>query len=169
MGTLVPGQNFDHLLDVISGYDGMHDLQHKGAPAEGEEWNRGALISLDAAGNLVAGLDVDHAMPMWAINATGDFDVESDVGNISGGVVAAFPATGGYELVTTEFDETAVASYVPNAPLIEDTGTAGDITAGTVPVSVSESIVGIVSRGVFEEVYGQSVLQFWPVYLPARA
>lgn len=167
MGLLDPAQNFDHLLDVVSGYDGMHDLQFRAAPATGGDWRRGALISVDADGNFVAGLDVGHAMPLWSINDTDDFDVNSDIGNISGGIVSAYPATGGYELATTEFDAAAVASYVPNAPLTPG-GTAGEVTAGTVPLTSGETTVGIVSVGVRTEVYDQQVLQFWPVYLPAR-
>jgi hypothetical protein len=168
MGLLTPGQNFEHLLDVISGYDGMHDLQYKAPPAAAADWRRGSLVSLDAAGDFVAGLDVSHAMPIWTFNDTGDFDVNSDVGNISGGVVAGYPATGGYELVTTEYDVADVVPLaVPNAPII-DAG-AGLVGAGAVPVLAAESIVGVVSAGIRNEVYGQSVLQFWPVYLPARA
>jgi hypothetical protein len=180
MGLLVPGQNFDHLLDIISGYDGMHDLQYHAVPADGETWERGALLSIDADGKYIAGLSaVDGGeMPMWAVNARDDFDANSDVGNISGasarqdgqklGGIASYVATGGYEIATTEFDAAAVASYIPNAPLIHDGATAGFVTAGTNPPALAESIVGIVSKGVREEVYGQSVLQFWPVYLPAR-
>jgi len=180
MGLLAPGQNFDHLLDAISGYNGMHDLQLAAVPATGQTFNRGALVSLDASGNLIAGLSaVDGAeMPLWAINAAEDLDANSDPDNISGakdrqdgkllGGVGTFVATGGYELATTEFDIAALASYVPNAPLIHDTGTAGFVTAGTSPIVIEESVVGIVSKGVRTEVYNQKVLQFWPVFLPAR-
>ena len=91
MGTLVPGQNFDHLLIVISGWDGMHDLQYAASFASGETFNRGALISLDSNGEYVAGLSTNAAMPLWAINATDDFDVNSDVGNVSAtGIVGAY-------------------------------------------------------------------------------
>ena len=180
MGLLVPGQNFDHLLDVISGYDGMHDLQYHAVPATGETWQRGALLSIDANGQYIAGLSglAGGEMPMWAINARNDFDANSDVGNISGasarqdgqllGGIASFVATGGYELATTEFDPVAIAAYVPNAPLVHFPATPGFVTAGSNPPAIDESIVGIVSKGVRAEVYGQSVLQFWSVYLPAR-
>jgi len=163
-------QDFDHLLDPVSGYDGMHDLQYKAAPAEDEVFNRGSLISLDADGNFEAGLGGSGAnrMPLWAINASYDLDVKSDSGNISGGVVAAYPATGGFELVSTEFDTTG--TYAPNDPLIDDDSVAtGAMKLGTKPYAASETIVGIVSKGVFTETYNQTVIQFWPVCLPARA
>lgn len=169
MSLFTSPQNFDHLLDPISGYDGMHDLQYHAAIEPAETWERGALVSLNAAGNLIAGLGglASGSMPLWALNSTSDFDVASDEGNIAGGTVATFPATGGFELVTTEFD--AAPAYPPNAPLVEDGVTAGFVTQGTIPILAAESVVGVVSLGVKTEVYNQSCLQFWPVYLPARA
>jgi hypothetical protein len=181
MGLLTPGQNFDHLLDIISGYDGMHDLQYHAVPETGiAEFFRGALLSLNASGEYQLGLSAVDAgeMPLWAVNARDDFDVNSDVGNISGasarqdgqklGGLATFVATGGFEIATTEFDAAAVASYVPNRALIADLGTPGHLTAGATPYAIGETIVGVVSKGVRTETYGQSVLQFWPTFLPAR-
>lgn len=207
-----PGQNFDHLLDPISGYDGMHDLQFTGHLADGQENHRGSLMSVDANGRLTPGLSAANAMPLWAINASADTDVaggqawgagdaplyRSDAGNIAGQTLASdntsvlrrnigcFVATGGYELVTTEFNKNS--TYGENAPLTAYTVTggepAGSLPAGwldvvalnagdTVPLDVS--IVGVVSRvnvdaanGIRQEVYNQDVIQFWPVYLPAR-
>lgn len=170
MSLFTSPQNFDHLLVVISGSVPMHDLQYHAGIATGETWSRGALVSLDASGDLIAGLGgVDsNSMPLWSINATTDFDVASDDGNISGNVVATYPATGGFELVTTEFDSTQ--TYAPNDPLIDDDGgTQGYVTLGTLPLVLTESVVGVVSFGVKTEVYNQTCLQFWPVYLPARA
>jgi hypothetical protein len=208
-----PGQNYDHLLDPISGYDGMHDLQYRGAVEAGEENHRGSLMTVNANGNVQPGMSTVNAMPMWAINASDDFDVAGgtawgagaqplyrvDSGNIAGQTLAAdnstvlrrhiacFVATGGYELVTTEFNPSGV--YHENLPLVSYTVVGGEATdsrplgwvdvtalnAGeTVPID--ETIVGVVSKvntagnpGIMTEVYNQSVIQFWPVYLPARA
>jgi hypothetical protein len=208
-----PGQNYDHLLDPISGYNGMHDLQFHGYLDDTVENHRGSLMSLGAAGRLVIGVTTLHDMPMWAINASYDFDVKGgqawpagspplyrmDAGNIAGQTLAAdnvttlrrhvscFVATGGFELVTTEFDPQA--TYNENSPLIPYTPGGGEaagtyplgwVTVGTVlaggELALEELIVGIVSRvdltsanGVRREVYKQPVIQFWPVYLPARA
>lgn len=217
---LNPGQNYDHLLDPISGYDGMHDLQFHGYLEPAVAFHRGALLRLETGtGLLTPGLPVvGHHMGLWAINASYDFDVaggqdwsagspplyRSDSGNIAGQTLAAdnitvqrrhvatFVATGGYELVTTEFDP-AVA-YAENDPLIgyldavtgaEPAGSfpEGWVTIGTgagngaLPLALAENVVGVVSRvnlaaasgGIREEVYNQPVIQFWPVYLPARA
>lgn len=144
---LTPAQNYDHLLDPISGYDGMHDLQFTGYTVTGTNWHRGALMSLNAGGLLRPGLSSLHAMAMWAINASYDFDVaggqswpagsaplyRSDSGNIAGQSLAAdnttivrrhigcYVATGGFELCTTEFD--TAETYSENDPLIPYTPT----------------------------------------------
>ena len=76
-GSLNPAQNFDHLLDPVSGYDGMHDLQYKAGVVEGEAWFRGAVTSLNQDGDLKASCG-DAEMPLFAINATDDFDVASE-------------------------------------------------------------------------------------------
>ena len=163
MGTLNPAQNYDHLLVPVSGYNGMHDLQYKAAVAAGMAWFRGALVSLNVDGELKVGCG-DLEMPLWAINATGDFDVASDVGNIAGGVVATFVATGGYELKTTEYVRTV--SYKPNdflSPAIA--ADIGKVTKS--PVDWTTRLVcGVVAGGVMNDVYGQFVLDFWPVFLP---
>jgi hypothetical protein len=165
----------------------MHDLQYAAKPALFSDptnpekvFERGALVSLDSAGEWVPGLSAGTAMPCWAINATGDFDVNSDIGNISGGVVAAFVATGGYELKTTEFDTADAGSYVPNAMLhagagsiaAEDTdrlGTVDFLAAPAALIPLAANVIGIVSKGEVTEVYNQATLQFWPVYCPAHA
>lgn len=167
MGTLVPGQNFDHLLIPISGWDGMHDLQYAAKFKDAESFFRGALVSLDANGELVAGLSSVTAMPLWAINATGDFDVDSDVGNVSAtGIVGTYVATGGFELRTTEFD--SGGTYNPNTQL-EPGSTPGEIVnkASAWGKNGNGACVGVVTNGVNTENYDQTTVGFWPVYLPA--
>jgi hypothetical protein len=162
-GNLVPDQNYDHVLNVVSGSDGMHDLQYSAAPATNEDFVKGSVCYLDTDGNLVAG-GGDSYMPMWAITGVDDFDANSDVGNISGGVVSCFVATGGYEIFTTEFNTSA--TYNPNQLLTVDTGTAGLVTASAAQYN-DTVIVGCVSKGVQPDVYNQSILYFWPMFIPA--
>ena len=210
---LTPGQNYDHLLDPISGYDGMHDLQFTEYLEDTTDNHRGSLMSLSDNGLIQVGMASLHAMPMWAINASYDFDVaggvdwpagggplyRSDAGNIAGQTLApdnttvkrrhvgCFVATGGFELVTTEFNP--ATTYNENDPLVAYTVVggepAGSFPAGWVDVgtilgggelALEEQIVGIVSKidvdaadGQLTEVYDQQVIRFWPVYLPARA
>jgi hypothetical protein len=169
MGTLVPGQNYDHVNIVISGWNGMHDLMYNAKFKAAEVFNRGALVSLDSNGEFVAGLASGTAMPLWANNATGDFDVDSDVGNFSAtGIVGAYVATGGYEIRTTEYD--TGGTYVPNTQLEADTVTAGYVTDKAIAYTTTQGeCVGVVSSGEHTENYGQGTLSFWPVYLPALA
>lgn len=210
---LNPAQNYDHLLDPIAGYDGMHDLQFAAYLEDGTENHRGSLMSVNANGRLAPGLSSLHAMAMWAINASYDFDVKggqawgagapplyrSDAGNIAGQTlakdnstvlrrhVACFVASGAFELVTTEFNPTV--NYNENDPLIAYTPGGGEpvgsyplgwVTPGTIGIggtlALAEAIVGVISRidtgvasGIRRETYNQPVIQFWPVYQPARA
>jgi len=175
---LNPEQDYDHINTVISGWNGQHDLQFAAKVKDAEVIVRGALVSLDANGEMVNGLSVPHAMPMWSINGSEDHDVKVRPGSLHGGKIGAHPATGGYEMRTTELVVADLANMIPNAPLVAATaGDAGKVVTGTVPVLAAESIVGIVSRiaqagpGVegTVETYKQQVVTFWSVYLPARA
>lgn len=162
-GALNPAQNYDHLLDVVSGYQGMHDLQYKAPIATSQVWNRGAVVSLNANGQLKAGCG-DLEMPLFAINGTGDFDVSSDRGNIAGGVVGTYPAIGGYEFKSTEYVDTE--SYFPNDFLTPAAGAnIGKVTKS--PANWSSKLVcGVVSAGTEISLYSQKVLRFWGVFLP---
>ena len=174
--TLNPSQNYEHLLHAVSGSDGMHDLQYAGGLAASADWRRGALISVDNDGNLIQGLSVASAMPIFAIVDSTDYDTASDDGNTAGGNASGFVAVGGYELKTTEIDldNFTSADYLPNSALIDasiaDAGQIGKVApvAGQV-FPAANNIVGTVSRGVDSDVYNQSVLYFWPEHLPARA
>jgi hypothetical protein len=163
MPILTPGQSFDHLLTVVSGYHGMHDLQYHAGVAANETWNRGSLVSLNSAGLLKRGCG-DDEMPLWAINSTADFDVSADSGNISGGVVATYPATGGYELKTTEFETDQ--TYVPNDKLTAGLGVEeGNVTRS--PTMYNDRvIVGVVSKGTGTGNYNQRILNFWSLFIP---
>lgn len=170
--TLDPNQDYDHLLDIVSGYDGMHDLQFTAPvdpelPAE-DGWERGSLISLDANGMFKKGCG-DTEMPLWTNNAVNgrDFDVSRDRYNASGGNVTGFVATGGYEMKTTEFDETQ--TYQPNNWLVPGLGSLlGKVTLA--PADSSGRLVcGVVSQTVLSDSDGQSILHFWPVFLPPRS
>lgn len=211
MAHITPGQNYDHLLNPISGYDGMHDLQFQGNGDSAADWNRGSLLGLDADGELIpfasltSGLE-KRAMALFAINASYDLDVTGggawgaganplyrvDAGNIAGQTLASdnttvltrkvgtLVATGGFELVTTEFN--TASTYNENDPVVGYTVVGGEpadsypegwLDVGTVQVggelALAENVVGVVSTGARVETYGQDVLQFWPVYLPARS
>jgi len=171
MGTLVPAQMYDHTLVTIKGPPRLNRLDFSAAPAAAQTILQGALVSINAAGAIVEGCDVGVAanrpMPMWAIQATDDFDANSDVGNISGGVQSAVVATGGFEIETTEFVN-APTTYAPNDLL--QPGLAadlGDVKLATVPPYGAETIVGCVSKAKATNRDGVTVLRFWTMFLPA--
>jgi hypothetical protein len=178
--SLNPANNYDHVLHVVSGATGMHDLMfhaqpHKTAGVVDVAFNRGSLCSLDETdGTLVPGLHSVVSMPLWAVNSVVDFDSASDDGNISGGNVTTYPATGGYEIKTTEveLDDFSAGDYTANTLL---TGGTGDdlglvepvtLVGGAAPVAIN--VVGVTSKGVSPGVYNQNFVQLWPCYLPAR-
>ena len=143
----------------------MHDLQYRAAPATGETFDRGSLVSLDGSGNLIAGC-AGTAMPMWALNSVDDFDVNADVGNFSGGFIATIPATGGYEIFTTEFDTGGTYTYntLLTAALTTDVGLVTPAAGANYNDLI---IVGIVSQGETTGIYDQAILYFWPLFIPA--
>jgi len=120
-------------------------------------------LSLNASGSLIEGCG-DLDMPLFAINASGDFDVSSDVGNLAGGVVGTYPAIGGYEFRSTEYVTTE--SYFPNDFLTPATGTdIGKVTKAAAAWA-DHLVCGVVSTGTDTSLYSQNVLRFWGVFLP---
>jgi len=173
-GTLTPGQMFDHSIIELSGRSTMHALDFAAAPASGETVNRGGVMTLNANGEFVAGMGAgvantqlfQHNAPMaiFAIQGTDEFDANSDIGNMSGGVQSGLVASGGYEIQTTEF---VAKTYNPNDLLTFAVGAnRGRVTIAKDNYSNCHC-VGVVSRGVETNADNKSVLSFWTIYLPA--
>jgi len=171
MGTLTPAQMFDHTLNVIKGPSLMHRLDFRAAPAASEAIAAGSVCSINAAGQLIAGCTVGAAMnrpmPMFSIQNVDDFDANSDVGNISGGVMSAIVATGGFEIETTEYD--TAGTYNPNDFLTADGVNTGDVKRMVEAPYGGQVGVGVVSEGTSTNADGKSVIRFWTVYLPGGA
>jgi hypothetical protein len=163
MGNIVPAQFYQHLLTVLSGSDGMHDLQFHAPAAATATFTRGSLVSLNTAGALVNGLFSDTSMPQWAINAVDDYDANSERGGTVGGNIGTFVATGGFEIKTTEY---VAGSYPPGTLLRAATSTdAGKVKAAANNYN-DDTLVGAVSVGTGTDVYGQGILSFWPIFIP---
>ena len=163
-GTLDPSQNYDHVLQPVSGWTSMHSLQITAPVKSGVTFDAGALVHLDSNGELDLGAD-DTEMPLWASAGSEEYDTNSDIGNSSGGQVTCYPATGGYELFTTEYksgDTYTKGTTLLTSGLTTDLGLVK--AAGAVYNDLI--VVGLVSRGEATDVYGQSILYFWPVYIP---
>jgi len=173
-GNLVPGQMFDHSLTELSGRATMHALDYSAVPADDEEVYEGSVMTLDSNGQYVGGMGAgvantqlyQHNAPMaiFAIQGTNEFDANSDVGNMSGGVQSGIVASGGYEVQTTEF---VAGTYNPNDLLTFATGdNRGDVAIASDNYSDCH-VCGVVSRGVETNAYSQSVVSFWTVFCPA--
>jgi hypothetical protein len=168
-GTLTPAQMYDHELNPVKGWPRIHALDKHAEVGSGVTGIiAGMCLSLDSDGKYQRGC-ANGAMPLFVFQNQNDFDANSDVGNISGGVLMTLVATGGYELESTEFTG---ASFVPNAPLTVE-NTAGD-DQGKLKVTTidhaTDMVVGVVSdAGPITNENGKTVVRFWPVYMPQRA
>lgn len=167
-GTNVPPQMFDFELNQKKGWPSPYAVDYSAPLKAGETGIRaGMAISLDSNGEIVRGLSAAGAMPIFALQNQADFDVLSDVGNVSGGNPSGLVACGAYELQTTEF---VTDTYAPNDQLTVDDGGVTPANKGKLrKVSGAEDVVGIVSAGQTDSEHNATIklLAFWPVYLPA--
>lgn len=176
-GTLTPAQMYDHTIIELSGRSTMHALDFS-APVNSsvsEVVDAGSVMTLDSSGNFVKGLGwadpaatatSSHNAPMaiFMIQGTNEFDANSDIGNMSGGVQSGLVASGGYEIQTTEY---VSGTYYPNDTLTFATGASrGKVTLSGNAYSLSH-LVGIVSRVPAANADGVSVISFWSVFMPA--
>lgn len=166
-GTYTPGQMFDFELNQKKGWPSPYAVDYSAPYADGVSGAAaGSVVSLDASGSLVRGLSEDGAMAIFLLQNQSDFDVRSDVGNISGGVGSGLVACGAYELQTTEF---VAAVYAPNDRLTVENSSISDdygkLKAGT---EYTDDIVGVVSSGQSDSEHDATIklLSFWPVWLP---
>ena len=168
-GNLVPAQMYDHLLVIVKSPDRLWLVDHHAAPAAGQSYNGGSLLSLDSNAEFTVGLPVGQTgvrpMPVFAIQGTDNYSANSDVNNLSGGVNSGLVATGLFEIETTEY---VSQTYKPNDLLTGATGAAlGKVIKAGVSPYGDVPMCGVVSKGVNTNHDGKSVLRFWTVYLPA--
>lgn len=148
-GTISATQDWDNgILTRRSGFNLSYDLMlHADMSTDSGDFNRGAVGYLDADGEFVAGYDAD-AVPMFTINAADDRDVDGQVGNAIDQVLGLIPATGSFEICTTEFN--AAGTYAPNTKLTPSQTTDGDVTPA--PTNYNDVVLcGVVTKGVIED------------------
>jgi hypothetical protein len=171
-GTYTPAQMFDHTLNPVKGWPSPYALDKTKAIADGETGIvAGRVCYIDPVTDKIklgCPFDADTAsMPLFAFPNQTDFDVMSDVGNISGGNMVFLVGVGAYELESTEYVD---AGFDPNVPLtvVNDAGAdLGKLKATT--LSTTDLIVGVVSdKGSLTSEYKKLYIRFWPVYLPYR-
>jgi hypothetical protein len=172
-GTVTPAQMFDHTLDARKGWPSPYALDKSKEIATGETGIlSGMVVHIDPTTDKIKrGCPYSNSwagMPIFAFPNQTDFDVSSDVGNISGGVLVGLVGVGAYELESTEYLSTG---YNPNIPLTVENAAGDDL--GKLKVTTLDSgelVVGIVSdKGPLTNEYKKTYVRFWPVYLPYRA
>jgi hypothetical protein len=160
---------FDHELNPRKGWPSPYAVDYAAEYADGETdyAYAGRVVSLDANGKFEMGLSADSAMAIFLFQNYTDFDVRSDVGNISGEKGSGLVAIGAYELQSTEF---VADTYVPNDLLTVDdgSGTAADVGKLKKGTLGADPIVGVVSSGQSDSEHDATIklLAFWPVYQP---
>jgi len=169
MPTLNPANNFDHLLQIVSGGNTPHDLELRGAtPGTGVTFNRGALLSRNnSTGLLQLGCPTGKEMPLFSKHASVDFDAFHDDGSFDPpNAPALLPGIGAYEIFTSEY---VSGSYTYNDVLTAGTSSnAGKVTEAGANYN-DTIVVGHVSRGVQADYNGVNVLYFWTNFMPAVA
>ncbi len=129
----------------------------------------GSVVHINDDGKYELGVGVQAVMPLFMFNGSNDPDVQNEGGDPATekgvwvainptGQAMALVAVGAYELVSTAF---VAGSYNPNDALTspDSGGNAGKLQVGTL---YTDMIVGIVSRGVVDNGYGNDAVAFWP-------
>jgi hypothetical protein len=187
----VPRQMTAHTLEAPKGWPSPHavDFASKiSANVTIDPVFAGRCVHLNAVGEFEMGVpdDVgDCSMPIFLFQNSDDPDVENPGGDPAtekGVWVAVAPtgkimglvAAGAYELETTEFEPNATAgAYVPGDALHAIPDNANAVTGGRLTRNGIDAydhhLVGIVSRGEFENSHQQNALAFWPYNLPRQA
>jgi hypothetical protein len=165
-GTNVPAQMFDHELNPLKGWPSPYAVDKAAEIGSGVTGiQAGMVISLNGSGKWKRGA-ASADMPCFAFQNQSDFDVLSDVGNISGGVLMGLVAVGSYELESTEF---AGTGFDFNIPLrARNTADADQGKLESTTLGSADLIVGVCSRAPAANENGKQVVRFWPVYLPKR-
>jgi hypothetical protein len=140
----------------------------------------GSVVHVNNSLNFVLGVGNLAVMPMFTFSASDDADVSNDGGDaatVAGAFIAIAPvgnmmalvAVGALELVSTNYN--TAGSYTPNTHLTSPTADASGVLAGQLTPGTlgTNTICGVVSRGVTDNGYGTPALAFWPVYLPPSA
>ena len=183
-------QMYDHKLDPVAGPPPQHRLEYVARIAEGQEYTRGSVVSANNDGALVkgcpAGTSGNRPMPMFAIQGSKDLDTYSDQYNFGAGMNlgSAFPATGGYEIATTEYVKTdangdAVVYNVNDLLTADADGKL--VKAGADAYGALKPVCGVVSiatnstarenaigKRTFSN-YGKPLLTFWTIFLPCAS
>ncbi len=168
----VPRQMTQYTLNAIKGWPQPAAVDYHtefDSSLDDTEVLPGSVVHLNSDGRYELGVGTLSVMPLFMFNGSNDPDVRNEAGDPATekgvwvpinptGQAMALPAVGAYELVSTAFVDGA---FAPNDPLTAALagGDAGKLTVGTM---YTDMIVGIVSRGVVDNGYGEDAVAFWP-------
>lgn len=187
----MPRQDIQHTLDVVRGYNGLEKLTFQ-APVDSAvqfPLYAGSVVHLNANGKFEAGVKA-ATMPLFLWHSVDDFDVVNDGTNTTAAgdydwfsvfpgqtqadtTLTAYVATGGFELVSTEFDTSA--TYAPNDLLTSSPNNTNAARGGKLrklegaEALYTTPVVGVVSRGTDLSKERIARLYFWPVFLPGTS
>lgn len=175
-----PDLMFEHGLDVKKGWFDMASLDYDAKLSANVTFDvpRGRVVHVDSTGAFRPGA---HAtgVAIFLLNGSADADVSNPGTTAAGnfmhkaiapsGKLSGLVATGGYEISTTEFDDSR--AYAPGdlltaAQSLSDAAVGGVLTNNAV-VQYVNPVVGVVSSGKAKNHNGVQSLSFWCVYLPA--
>lgn len=145
--------------------------------ADGTVVLAGSVCHLSDAGQYVLGVGSKAVMPLFMFNSSDDPDVVNDGGDASTtrgvfipinptGQSMSLVAVGALELVSTAF---VADTYLPNDKLtspLAPASDAGQLKNGTL---WTDTVVGVVSRGVVDNGYGFDAVAFWPWFCPPES
>jgi len=177
----------DKMLLLVSGggATSMEDLQFAAGLAANQTFAAGALVCYNHERKIQAGLEYPTSMGLFAINGSTDYDASQygynllkDVEGGGQGTVNTLVASGGFEIQTTEYNDSdfETTAYTPGScPLTNDTVTLGYVEPSPDAYSTLPQ-VGCVSVGVITDRKGinrarlrlgqKKLLRFWTCYIP---
>jgi len=169
--------SYQHMVHLTSGDNQGHNLMIKAPIKAAEVFEAGAALVLDTTNTFRAAdsaSDADEII-MWAENGAADNDVTDGLGsnqeynfNDTDTVsIGAYPATGGYEMKTTEY---VADTYAVGNKLMVGTGANIGKLINQTGILGTTGFVGVVTRETKNDrKYNIDTLQFLSVYFPGHA
>jgi hypothetical protein len=181
-----PSQAYDYHLNPVKGWPNPAalDFSAKINSSVAYDLRAGQVVHLNSAGTLEPGCK-GKQMPLFLFQGAAEYDVNNASSDQwipiqPSGAVMCIVATAAVELETTEF--VSGLTYAPNDHL-KSTGSgitssdealtnkrptsssSGVLTNNSVTL-YTNTVVGVVSRGLFTNYNKKQMLAFWPVYIP---
>lgn len=182
-----PSLMFEHGINVPKGWwdEAALDFSAKLSSDVDFDVPGGRVVHVNAAGEFEMGVG-ETDIAIFLIQGSDAFDVANPgttpAGNfmhkaiLPAGDMSGVVATGAYEIESTEYD--TAQSYVPGDLLTAAADNADADVGGVITNQGSgangevqqyvDPVIGVVSRGSYNNEHGIPILAFWPVWLPGE-